>query len=100
MPKARSTKQKTKRTFKHGIPNKVIQEIFPDRSQRTSPAKETYDLLRHLILAGKLKKGEKLIQNTVAEELGMSDTVVKVVFSRLRRERLIISRKGVGSVVK
>ena len=100
MQDVKSTKQRRKRIFKRGIPDKVIQEIFPEKFKRTSPTKQTYDLLRRLILTGELKKGEKVTQNTVAEELGVGDTVVKVAFSRLRRQGLIISRKRAGSVVK
>jgi len=53
-----------------------------------------------MILTGGLKKGQLLGQNAVAEELRISDIAVRRAFSQLRKDGLIVTRRGAGSVVK
>jgi DNA-binding GntR family transcriptional regulator len=52
-----------------------------------------------MILSGKLKKGQKLIQEEVVQRLNLNKAAVTVVFSRLRKEKLIITEREIGLFV-
>jgi len=52
-----------------------------------------------MILSGKLNKGQKLIQEEIVQRFNLNKTAVIVAFSRLRKEKLIITKRGVGSSV-
>jgi DNA-binding GntR family transcriptional regulator len=52
-----------------------------------------------MILSGKLKKGQKLAYDGIAQDLNVSRGIVPNVISRLKKDRLIISKRGVGSFI-
>lgn len=62
----------------------------------TRPAQTPYDLLLERILLGEYTPGTSLIENDIAEELGVSRTPVREAFLRLKVEGLvnIIPRGG------
>jgi DNA-binding GntR family transcriptional regulator len=82
------------------IPGKLLKDIFPKRLTPILPSKETYDILKRMILTGELKNGEILIPNTVAKQLKVGDIAVRKAFSQLRKDGLIVPRRGACSVVK
>ncbi len=47
---------------KDGIPDEVLKEIFPKKLRRSRSSDEIYTQLRRMILSGKLKKDQRLIQ--------------------------------------
>jgi DNA-binding GntR family transcriptional regulator len=57
------------------------------------------DQIRDLIVTGKLKLGEQLSENTLAERLGVSRTPVREAFLRLEAERLVEIRPQRGTFV-
>jgi len=81
------------------IPDKVLKEIFPKKLSRFQSSDEVYTQLKKMILSGKLKKGQKLIQEEVVQRFNLNKAAVTVAFSRLRKEKLIITKRGVGSYV-
>jgi DNA-binding GntR family transcriptional regulator len=58
---------------------------------------DAYEKLKRLILTCSLKPGERLIENDVAAQIGMSRSDVHKAFDRLMYERLVdvVPRKGV-----
>ena len=52
-----------------------------------------------MIISGKLKKGQKLLQEEIAENFRVSRMTASIVFSQLRKNGLVVSKKGVGSFV-
>jgi DNA-binding GntR family transcriptional regulator len=52
-----------------------------------------------MILRGKLKKGESLSYERIVQEFNVSRDIAYGVISQLKRDRLVISKKGVGSFV-
>jgi DNA-binding GntR family transcriptional regulator len=52
-----------------------------------------------MILSGKVKKGERLIQEKIAQKFNVSRMAVGIAFTKLKEDELIISRRGVGSFV-
>ncbi len=57
---------------------------------------KVYKALKEMILRGELKSGQKLQQENLAEQLGVSRTPLLTAFSKLEREMLIeiLPRKG------
>lgn len=57
------------------------------------------DQIRDLIVTGKLRLGEQLSENALAERLGVSRTPVREAFLRLEAERLVEVRPQRGTFV-
>ena len=59
-------------------------------------SQQVYRTLKEMILTGRLSSGEKLRQDALAEELGVSRTPLLSAFSKLEREMLveIVPRRG------
>ncbi len=59
-------------------------------------SEKVYHTLKNMILNDELKSGEKLNQQKLAQELGVSRTPILSAFSKLEKEVLveIIPRKG------
>jgi DNA-binding GntR family transcriptional regulator len=89
-----------KRSSKRRIPDEVVKEIFPKRLKRNLPSREAYDKLQQMILTGKLKKGERLIEQKIAQRFDVSRTSLRRAFSRLKKEGFITIRKEAGTLVK
>ena len=81
------------------IPAEVLKEIFPKKFKRNLASERVYSQLKQMILSGKLKKGQNLMQDGIAQTFGVSKMAVTVAISRLKKEKLIISRRGIGSIV-
>lgn len=87
------------RKSRNRIPNEILKEIFPKKLRRFRSSDEVYAQLKKMILSGKLKKGQKLIQEEIAQDFNVSKMAVTIAFSRLKNEKLIIIKGGVGSFV-
>lgn len=59
-----------------------------------------YAALRAAIVSGELAPGEQIIPKAVADQLGVSNTPVRVAFDRLEVEGLINSYHSRGTYVK
>lgn len=62
-------------------------------------AQQVYDYLRDGILGGRLRGGERLDQDAVARQLGVSRMPVREAIRRLDSEGFVISRPNRGAVV-
>jgi len=82
------------------IPDKVLKEIFPKKLNRCLASERVYTQLKQMILSGRLKSGQRLIQEKIAQKFNVSRMAVSTAFSQLKKDRLIISKRGVGSFVK
>ncbi len=83
--------------FGDGIPKKVLKEVFPNKlNNRGLVAEELYTELTKLILSGKLKKRQGLTPGSIAQHFNISIPRVYEVISKLKKDKLIISkgRKG------
>jgi DNA-binding GntR family transcriptional regulator len=52
-----------------------------------------------MILSDKLKKRKKLLQEKIAESFKVSRLTASIAFSQLKKDRLVVTKKGVGSFV-
>jgi len=81
------------------IPDEVLKEIFPKKLKRYGASEKVYSQLKKMILTGKLKKGESLFYERIVQEFRVSRDVVHGVISQLKKDGLVISKRGVGSFV-
>jgi DNA-binding GntR family transcriptional regulator len=81
------------------IPDEVLKEIFPKKLKRSLTSELVYSQLKQMILSGKLKKGQKLFQDKIAQDFNVSKIAVTIAYSRLKKEKLIISKGKTGSFV-
>lgn len=87
------------RQSRHKIPDEVLKEIFPKKFKRSLASERVYSQLKKMILSGKLKKRQNLMQDEIAQTFGVSKMAVAIAFSQLRKDGLIISKTGAGSFV-
>ena len=85
--------------MKQKIPEEVLKEIFQRKLKRRNINGEVYDKLKKMILSGKLKNGERLVQEEIAHSFKVSRTVVLEAFSQLKKDRLIIKKYKKGAYV-
>jgi GntR family transcriptional regulator, gluconate operon transcriptional repressor len=81
------------------IPYKVLREIFPKKLKRSLASKQVYSQLKQMILSNKLKKGQKLSQEKIAQDFNVSKMAVTIAFSQLKKDGLIIPKRGTGSFI-
>ena len=62
--------------------------------------KLVYNKLKESILTGKLKPGEKLVENTISKEMSISKTPIREALRELAKEGLIIhhTRRGISVI--
>jgi DNA-binding GntR family transcriptional regulator len=82
-----------------GISNAVLKEIFPKKLKRGLSTEQIYIQLKKMIISGKLKKGQKLLQEEIAQDFRVSRVTVGIAFSQLKKDGLIISKRGTGSFI-
>ncbi len=87
------------KTAKDGIPAHLLKEIFPKKFRKSLSIEQIYTHLKKMIVSGKLKKRQKLLQEDIAQDFRVSRVTVEMAFSRLKKDGLVVSKKGVGSFV-
>jgi DNA-binding GntR family transcriptional regulator len=85
--------------FGDGIPNKVLKEIFPEKLTGNKASEGLYTYLKKMILSKKLKKGQKLTYDAIAQDFDVSKWIALNVISQLKKNRLVITKRGLGSFV-
>jgi DNA-binding GntR family transcriptional regulator len=72
---------------------------LPNPERRRGSAGVVYAWLRDQVLAGRMRPGQTLSENEVAQRLGVSRTPVREAIIRLESEGLLIVRPQVGTTV-
>jgi len=85
--------------MKNKIPDHVINDIFPRRVKRSKLSEEVYDQLKRMILSGKFKKGQRLVEEKLAHRLNVSRNPIQIALLRLRKEKLVIWKYKKGTFV-
>ena len=85
--------------MKNRIPESVMNEIFPRKVKRSILSGEVYDQLKGMILSGKFKKGQRLVEEELAYRLNVSRNPVHTSLLRLRKEKLVIWKHREGTFV-
>jgi DNA-binding GntR family transcriptional regulator len=76
--------------------------LDPGRTSPHKPAEETdaYELIRAAIVENRYAPGQRLIEQRIAEEYGLSRTPVREALRRLEAEGLIVAQKNRGARVR
>jgi DNA-binding GntR family transcriptional regulator len=85
--------------MKNVIHEEVLKEIFPRKYKRRQISQEIYEQLKRMILAGKLKKGQRLVEEKLANQLDVSRNPVRIAILQLREEGLVTWRFKRGTFV-
>ena len=68
--------------------------------EKTNLVDEVYEQLHNQIISGKLREGEKIAsENKLADSFDVSRVVIREALQRLRSEKHIITKHGLGSFV-
>jgi len=87
------------RKSRNRISNEVLEEIFRKKLKGYGASEKVYSQLKEMILTGKLEKGESLSYERIVQGFNVSRDVAHGVISQLKKEGLVISKRGVGSFV-
>ena len=85
--------------MKNKIPDQILSEIFPKKVKRAKLSEEVYEQLKKIILSGKFKKGQRLVEEKLAHRLNVSRNPVQIAMLRLRKEKLVIWKYKKGTFV-
>lgn len=85
--------------MKNKIPDQVLSDIFPKRVKRAKLSDEVYDQLKKMILTGKFKKGQRLVEEKLANRLNVSRNPIQIALLRLRKEKLCFWKYKKGTFV-
>lgn len=85
--------------MKNTVHEEVLKEIFPRKYKRRQMSKDIYEQLKKMILTGKLKKGQRLVEEKLANELDVSRNPVRIAILQLREERLVTWKFKKGTFV-
>jgi len=81
------------------IPKKILREIFPRKLEQYRVRENIYSELKKIILSGKLKKGQRLLRDEIAQSFEVSRTEVNKAFQRLKKEGLVVVKHRTGTYV-
>jgi DNA-binding GntR family transcriptional regulator len=85
--------------MKNAIHEEVLKEIFPRKYKRRQISQEIYEQLKKMILAGRLRKGQRLVEEKLANQLDVSRNPVRIAILQLREEGLVTWRFKRGTFV-
>jgi len=85
--------------MKNKIPDEVLKNIFQKKIKRKSINGDVHQKLKKMILSGKLKDGQRLIQERVSLHFNVSRQTVRNAFLQLEKDKLIINRYKKGAFV-
>jgi len=85
--------------MKNAIHKEVLKEIFPRKYKRRQISQEIYEQLKKMILSGRLKKGQRLVEEKLANQLDVSRNPVRIAILQLREEGLVTWRFKRGTFV-
>jgi DNA-binding GntR family transcriptional regulator len=81
------------------VPEEVLKEIFQRKLKRRDLNGQVYNRLKQMILSGKLKKGERLIQEKLALRFNVSRQTIIFALQQLKKDRLIVVKYKKGAFV-
>jgi len=87
------------RISKDRIPDEVLKKIFPQKLMRCRASEWVYAGLKQWILSGRIRKGQRLLREEIVQHFNVSETAVTEAFSQLKKDGLVITKGGGGSLV-
>ena len=85
--------------MKNVVPEEVLKEIFQRKLKRKDLSSQVYNKLKKMILSGKLKKGERLVQEKLALRFNVSRQTVIFALRQLKKDKLVVVKHKRGAFV-
>ena len=85
--------------MKNKIPDDILKDIFQKKLKKKNIDGDVYQKLKKMILSGKIKDGQRLVQEGVALHFNVSRQTVRNAFLQLEKDELIINRYRKGACV-
>ena len=85
--------------MKNVVPEEILKEIFQRKLKRRDLSSQVYNKLKKMILSGKLKKGERLVQEKLALRFNVSRQTVIFALRQLKKDKLIVVKYKRGAFV-
>jgi DNA-binding GntR family transcriptional regulator len=85
--------------MKNVVPDELLKEIFQRKLKRRDLSGQIYNKLKKMILSGKLKKGERLVQEKLALHFNVSRQTVIFALRQLEKDKLIVVKYRRGAFV-
>jgi DNA-binding GntR family transcriptional regulator len=85
--------------MKNTVHEAVLKEIFPRKYKKRQISLDIYERLKKMILSGKLEKGERLVEEKLANQLNVSRNPVRIAILQLREEGLVTWKYKKGTFV-
>ena len=85
--------------MKNTVHEEVLREIFPRKYKRRQMSLDIYEQLKRMILSGKLEKGQRLVEEKLANQLNVSRNPVRIAILQLREEGLVTWKFKRGTFV-
>jgi DNA-binding XRE family transcriptional regulator len=85
--------------MKNVVPEKVLKEIFQRKLKRRDLTGQVYNKLKQMILSGKLKRGERLVQEELALRFNVSRQTIIFALRQLKKDKLIVVKYKKGAFV-
>jgi DNA-binding GntR family transcriptional regulator len=82
------------------IPDGVLKETFSEKLKRSHASKTVNHQLKYMILSGKLKKGNRIIREHIAQYFNVNKAMIDRAFAKLKKDGLVIIKGSGGSFVK
>jgi DNA-binding GntR family transcriptional regulator len=85
--------------MKNAIHEEVLREIFPRKYRKRQISQEIYEQLKKMIHSGKLEKGQRLVEERLANQLNVSRNPIRIAILQLREEGLVAWKFKKGTYV-
>jgi DNA-binding GntR family transcriptional regulator len=85
--------------MKNAIRKETLKEIFPRKYKRRQISQEIYEQIKKMILSGKLREGQRLVEEKLANQLNVSRNPVRIAILQLRDEGLVTWKFKKGTYV-
>ena len=85
--------------MKNAIHAEVLKEIFPRKYRKRQMSHDIYERLKKMILSGKLEKGQRLVEEKLANRLNVSRNPIRIAILQLREEGLVTWELKKGTFV-
>jgi DNA-binding GntR family transcriptional regulator len=85
--------------MKDKVPQEVLDDIFQRKLKRRNMSNDVYGKLKQMITAGKLKKGDRLVQEKLALNFDVSRQTIQTALHQLKKEGLIVWKFRAGTYV-
>lgn len=86
--------------MKNAIEKEIFKEIFPKKYKKHRIGQDIYERLKKRILNGKIRQGERLVEERLANQFNVSRNPIRMAILQLREDGLVVWKFKKGTFVK